>query len=141
MKFIIKRVAMTLFAAYGVLIGPDGVPFSLTLERPWLNNQSGVSCIPAGLYRALRCRRSPDYGFKDSPKFGNTFQVTSVPGRGEILLHKGNLASDSHGCILIGEQFEPLNGVPGIASSAKGYDELMAKLADVDEFELEIREV
>lgn len=140
MKFLIKRVAMTPIAAFGVLIGPDGIPFSLTLERPWLNNQSGISCIPAGHFTAKRCRRSPDYNYADSPKFGNTFQVMDVQGREYILFHKGNLNSDSHGCILVGEQFDPINGVPGIAASAKGFDEFMRMVAHVDEFDLEIRE-
>jgi hypothetical protein len=139
-RLLIKRVALTLTAVFGVVIGPDGVPFSLSLERPWMNNQVGLSCVPAGVFRAVRCRASEDYGFKDSPQFGDTFQVI-VPGRSKILFHKGNLASDSHGCILIGEQFEPVNGVPGIAASAKGFDQFLRLMADVDEFELEIREV
>lgn len=141
MKFLIKRVALTPIAAFGVLIGPDGIPFTNTLERPWMNNQSGVSCIPAGFYLSRRCRKSADYDFKDSPKFGDTFQVVSVQGRQYILFHKGNLASDSHGCILVGERFDIVHGVPGVSESAKGFDEFMAKLAGVDEFDLEIREV
>jgi hypothetical protein len=140
-KFLIKRVALTAAAAYGVLIGPEGYPISLTLERPWANNQKGVSCIPAGKYSALRCRASPDYNYSNSPKFGDTFQVMNVPGRSNILFHKGNLFSDSHGCILIGEQFEPINGVPGIAASAQGFNEFLRILAKVDRFDLEIREV
>lgn len=131
-KFTIKRVALATLATFGVMIAPDGIPFTNTLERPWLNNQTGVSCIPAGVYTCKRVK---------SPKFGNTFQVMDVPGRAEILLHKGNLASDSHGCILIGERFEPVNGVPGIAESAVGFGELMQKLEGVNEFELEIIEV
>lgn len=141
MKFLIKRVALTPIAVFGVVIGPDGFPFTLTVERPWVNNQSGVSCIPAGKFKGVRCRRSPDYGYADSPKFGDTFQVINVPGRQNILFHKGNLFSDSHGCILVGERYELINGVPGIAESALGFQEFMKKLEGQDEFDLEIREV
>lgn len=127
MNFTLKRVASTLSAVYGVLIGPDGVPFTLTLERPWLNNQPNVSCIPNGRYA---CKRI------SSPHFGDVFEVTDVPGRTHILLHKGNFVADSEGCILVGERF---NG-HGIAESAVGFDEFMKKLEGVDEFDLEIVE-
>ena len=142
MKLTIKRVALTPVAAYGVLLGPDGVPFSLTLERPWVNNQSGISCIPAARgYKARRCRRSADYNYSDSPKFGDTFQVIDVPGRQYILFHKGNLASDSHGCILIGEKFDMVNGVPGVTESAQGFGQFLALTSGCDEFDLDILEV
>ncbi len=132
LKFKLKRIALTAIATFGVLIGPDGIPFTNTLERPWMNNLVGHSCIPAGIYT---CRRVT------SPKFGNTFQVMDVPGRTEILLHKGNLASDSHGCILLGERFAYFDGVPGVAGSAVGFGEFMTVLGDISAFELEIVEV
>lgn len=139
MKFLIKRVALTPIAAFGVLIGPDGYPFTNTLERPWANNQRGVSCVPTGHFKAIRCRRSADYNYSDSPKFGDTFQII-VPGRSLILFHKGNLSSDSHGCVLIGERYHVVNGIPGIADSAVGFNEFLAKVAGIDEFALEIRD-
>lgn len=132
MKLTLKRVALVAEGVFGVLMQALFAPFALTLERPWLDNETGKSCIPAGTYTCKRVQ---------SPKFGNTFQVMDVPGRSEILIHKGNLMDDSHGCILIGEQFEPLNGQPGIAASAHGFEEFLRLTADVDEFELEIVEV
>lgn len=124
---------------FGVL-KQDGVPFAVTVERPWKNNQATISCIPVGRYKVVRCRNSPDYGFADSPKFGNTFQVFAVPGRGNILFHKGNLSSDSHGCIIVGEAFDPINGVDGISNSAHGWGELMERMKDVDEFYLNVKD-
>jgi len=131
MTLTLKRVALTLFGVFGVLLDAKGVPFALTLERPWLNNAVGSSCIPAGEYV---CKRV------NSPKFGSTFEVVNVPGRTEILLHKGNLMEDSHGCILIGEQFEPLNGQPGVLASAHGFSEFLKLTAEVNEFELSVKE-
>lgn len=141
MTFLLKRIAMNQHGTFGVLIDENNVPFVVTLERPWLDNKSNVSCIPAGTYKCIRCRKSPDYGYQDSPKFGDAFQVYQVPGRNKILIHKGNLDDDTHGCILIGEMFDPVSKTPGIASSALGYMELMDRLSGVDEFTLRIIEV
>ncbi len=74
-----------------------------------------------------------------SPKFGNTFEVTNVPNRSEILLHKGNITDDSHGCILVGEQFEPVKDKRvGVLASAKGFDEFLKRTEGFDEFQLRI---
>jgi hypothetical protein len=127
----LKRIAMKDIGVFGVLIDTDGIPFALTLERPWLDNKPNESCIPRGTYTCVRVV---------SPKFGDTFKVSGVKGRTHILFHKGNIPSDSHGCILIGEQFEPIGGVQGIASSAKGFDEFMEKLAGEQMFIINIQE-
>ena len=128
--FLIRRVAITEYGTFGVII-TGGVPFALTLEREWLNNMRNVSCIPKGTYY---CKRV------DSAKFGDTFEIQDVPNRSHILFHKGNLEDDSHGCVLIGEQFENLEGVPGILASRKGFDEFMEKLEGETAFELHIIE-
>jgi len=116
---------------YGVLVRADGVPFALSLERPWLNNQKGVSCIPAGSYKAVR---------HISPKFGETFWLRDVEGRAEILFHKGNIDDDSHGCILVGEQFNYVKNEDGITASAEGFAEFMRIQKDVSEFTIEIKD-
>jgi hypothetical protein len=109
---------------FGVLLRDDGIPFALTLERPWLSNMQGRSCIPEGRYIAKR---------HVSLKFGETFWLQDVPGRSEILFHKGNLADDSHGCILVGERFDPVNGQDGIVASKDGFEEFMRLNAGKDE--------
>lgn len=128
MILTIKRIATGSNGTFGVFIYND-IPFALTLEREWLDNQRSISCIPVGKYI---CK------LVNSPKFGNTFEITNVPGRSAILFHKGNLDDDSHGCILVGEQFEIVRGYPGILASTKGYGEFMQITRNVDEFELEI---
>ena len=137
----IKRIASTKHGTFGVIWG-DGraAPFALTLERPWADNQKGMSCIPAGEYAVLRCKASPDYGFKDSSKFGNTFQVMNVPGRSYILFHKGNLDDDTRGCILIGEQYGFLRGQPAILASGPGFKEFLGIMATKNGFDLVITE-
>ena len=125
------RVSKAQIATYGVLLQGD-IPFALTLERPWLDNQPEVSCIPAGDYI---CRRH------ESDKFGSTFEVTGVPNRSAILFHKGNIPTDSHGCILVGESFNPVLGQPGITHSGDGFSEFLNMLRMTDSFPLSIVEV
>ena len=121
----------------GVLLN-NGRPFAVTLERPWLGNRRGESCIPIGEYLCLRCSNSPDYGRKNSPKFGDTFQVYEVPNRSNILFHKGNINADTHGCIVVGEQFEYLNGDEAVLASNQGFNEFLSIMVRENEFTLVI---
>jgi hypothetical protein len=121
---ILKRQSTFEDGTFGVLL--DGVrPFAVTLERQWLDNKKNESCIPEGEYV---CRRVI------SPRFGETFEVTDVPNRTYILFHKGNIEEHSRGCILIGEQFESLNGKTAVLRSGKGYNEFMDRLKGEDAF-------
>ena len=116
---------------FGVFLDYD-IPFCLTLERRWLDNKRGESCIPWGNFICQRVQ---------SPKFGETFQVLDVPGRSGILFHKGNINDDSHGCILLGEQFEPINGKNGILASGKAFQEFMQRTHSIDNFVLKINKL
>jgi len=56
-----------------------------------------------------------------------------VPDRSNILFHKGNVPlRDSKGCILVGEQFQPVYGMPAVARSGEAFSELMAKYGDAE---------
>ena len=113
---------------FGVLLD-EKLPFAVTLERQWMMNERGVSCIPAREYICKRVK---------SPRFGDTFEVTNVPERSEILFHKGNLVDDTHGCIVLGEQFGQLDGKNAILSSGPAFTEFMERLKDEVSFYLEI---
>lgn len=123
---------------FGVLI-TNNTPFALTVERQWLDNMRGVSCIPEGEYTVMRCVASPEYGYKNSPRFGDTFNVIDVPNRSHILFHKGNIDDDSHGCIIVGEQFGKLDGDTAVLSSRQGFGEFMSILKGHNSFELTIK--
>ena len=133
---IIRRCVTGSQGTYSMVVHND-LPFALTLERQWLDNRSNVSCIPAGTYKCVRV---------NSPKFGNTFEVTNVPKRTHILFHKGNIDDDSHGCILIGEKFGMIGGSAGIQASAEGFNEFMSimngevgfRLIIVDDFKTDL---
>jgi len=133
-KMILDRVAENHHGTFGVLLDEDimrgeFIPFATTLELRWRNNIKKGSCIPAGIYECKRIK---------SPKFGETFEITGVPNRENILFHWGNTIKDSSGCILVGEQFGILGGLTAILSSKKGFKEFMGRLRLYNTFQLEI---
>ena len=113
-------------------------PILLALERPWLNNERGKSCIPRPAeYRCVK-------GFYENGGYP-TFEIICPP-REQVKFHKGNIFNDSHGCVLIGEMFEPIlkDGVLnpyGIASSGQGFKQFWDLLKNESEFKLVIKEV
>lgn len=100
-----------------------------TLERPWLNNQRSVSCIPLGTYKGA---------IQPSPRFRRDLpELLDVPGRSQILFHAGNTPEDTEGCILVG--LERAEYEPRILQSRAALAKLMGALAGED-FTLEVRE-
>lgn len=127
-QFFLKRVSNTDHGVFGVLM-EGAIPFAVTLEPPWRDNKVNESCIPPDKYRCERVQ---------SPRFGMTFEVVDVKGRTDILFHKGNIEENTLGCILVGEQFESLNGKPAILKSGKGYGEFMQRLQGEGSFAISI---
>lgn len=130
-KLTLIRIAYISDGTFGVLLDYDNTPFCLTLEREWRNNEKNVSCIPRGKYICQRVQ---------SPKFGNTFEVLNVPKRSHILFHKGNIEDDSHGCIIVGEEYGIYKHKVAILSSGKAFHEFMTLLNPDDWIELEIKD-
>lgn len=65
----------------------------------------GETAIPYGRYRISMHRKSPKYSKKKAYAKceGYVPYLRNVPGFDGILIHIGNWASDSCGCILVGE--------------------------------------
>ena len=68
-----------------------------TLENPWIDNQRNVSCIPQGIY-PVRLRLPRESATRDYIHL----LVKDVKYRDYILIHIGNTAKDTSGCILVG---------------------------------------
>lgn len=88
-----------------------------TVERPWLNNERSISCIPEGRYTC-------------SPRFYNkggyeAIEITQVPGRTNVLLHKGNTMHDLAGCIAITAKLGCVEGIWGGINSREAFQILM----------------
>jgi len=67
------------------------------LENPWQDNQRNISCIPEGVY-PVRLRLPRESGTRDYIHL----LVKDVKDRDYILIHIGNTAKDTSGCILVG---------------------------------------
>lgn len=116
LKVFLSRFEKSDHGSLGVWSAP-ALGFScFSMELPWRNNKSGLSCIPTGEYTVI---------VRWSRKYGYHFHITGVDGRTWILLHSGNFAGDvtkgfkthSHGCILLGLKTGFLNGQRAVLNS------------------------
>ena len=94
----------------------DGEIICWSLENRWLNNLPFRSSIPAGVY---------NFGWTESPKFGNSMEVQEVHGRSHILIHGGNTATDTLGCLLPGLQVGHLKGIRAVLRSQDALKQLL----------------
>jgi len=115
LNLLLQRLTEFQNSTMGVLF-LEGQPRFVTLEDPWKNNAEDESCIPSGVYQAVR---------HISPKYGECFWVRNVPGRTEILIHWGNAAKDTRGCILLGMSFGSSPNVAWISDSRRACDHFM----------------
>ena len=101
-----------------------------TVERPWLDNQQNVSCIPTGVYKLGRV---------DSPKFGpGTWEIQDVPNRSNILLHAGNTQNDVSGCLAVG--LGVFGQLQGVSNSKQAIENFYLMTAGLDKEEIIIRD-
>lgn len=112
------------FKGDGYTIGSlyvNGEKFCDTLEdrvRDLAGGESkvpGETAIPEGRYRVI-VNRSPKFG-RDLPR------LLDVPMFEGVLIHRGNTAEDSAGCILVGE-----NKVRGKVINSTPYEERLVAL-------------
>ncbi len=140
MKLItLQRIAQNDFGTFGVLLW-NNIPQMVTLENLWVANRLNLSCIPKGEYFVVRCKDSAEYEFQDSPKFGDTFNITQVPNRSKILFHAGNTVYDTEGCILVGESFGIVNNKQGIIHSRSALTKLKTLVKPANNFILRIED-
>lgn len=100
-----------------------------TLELPWLDNATSISCIPSGFYN---CKKIV------SPSLGECIEVSNVVGRTYIRIHTGNYTRQIEGCVLVGDSIKDINGdgIPDVTNSKNTLTKLMA--ATPDKFILEV---
>ena len=120
MELLLKRIARRETSTIGHLY-IDGKYFCDTIEDKdrgitqsmpqaviRATKRKGVTAIPTGRYRITMDIRSPkfsqkryerNYGFCD----GYLPRLINVPGYEGVLIHIGNTAKDTDGCILVGK--------------------------------------
>lgn len=94
---------------FGEFIDMNGNHLCVTGELPDRNNEADISCIPVGIYQVIP---------HNSPKHPDTWEISGVPLRSNILLHNLNWPTgQSDGCIGVGKQVMPIEGRVGISES------------------------
>ena len=116
MELLLERIALRDTYTIGHL-SIDGKRFCDTCEDtdrglrqdlPLSVNQAkkrrGITAIPVGRYRVTLDVKSPKYSKKKQYDFCQGFvpRLINVPALEGILIHIGNTAADSEGCILVG---------------------------------------
>lgn len=97
----------------------NGIAQFVTLEETWLDNAKQISCIPAGTY---------DVEAYSGTKYKDVWLVKNVPNRSAILIHWGNLESNTAGCILIGMEYAKIGDKYGIGRSREAIEKLRTLL-------------
>lgn len=122
---------------YGTM-GELQAPRCYILERP----ATGPHCrIPAGTFKLglkkIGTSKFDPIAESFMPEHHGMIEVVGVPGRSEILIHWGNSAVDSEGCLLTGNSFSQSNiGSHGAAltfwlnESRKAYARVYPTIAD-----------
>jgi len=129
-EVLLQRMGYLEFGTFGRLHLPDG-HIIYTVERPWLRNERGISCIPEGDYT---CRPSRYHrGGYDA------IEVMDVPDRSRILIHIGNWPADVQGCIAVGERIECIDGKLGVTNSKATFHRLLMPQLGHAEFTLAVR--
>lgn len=108
----------------------DKEVFCYTLEPADMLNKANVSCIPVQQYICQRVQ---------SPKFGETFEITNVPGRSHVLFHSGNTVGDTLGCVILGSTVGKLKGQRAVLNSGKTFEQFMAIMINESVFHLTIK--
>lgn len=105
MIFKVRRIEQDARGTWGIAEvwhGPICVFRCHTIELPWRNNESMVSCIPAGRY---------PMAFTMSNRFKRKlWEVKNVKGRAGIRIHAANKVSELRGCIALGMNRVDIDG-------------------------------
>lgn len=124
-RIIIARFAYEPDCVLGVL-SITGTDFEcFTIERPWLQNAPGRSCIPEGDYRA---QVGTHYGAGEGRP---SIELSGVPGRSEIEIHVANRPSELRGCIAPGMRLGVLRGERAVLESARALRTILPRIPTI----------
>ena len=117
----LARFAYTPHGTFGVLAYRDFQCY--TVERPWFDNESNVSCIPEGPY-TLELSRYNKGGYA-------SYEIMNVFRRTDIMIHKGNSIVDVRGCVATGKALGFIGGKWAVSNSGDAYEEWMEAMEGV----------
>lgn len=110
----------------------ERMPFCVTLELPWKDNEPNVSCIPTGTYLCKLRKASPGI----TAGLNKAYEIMDVPSRGNILFHVANVTEELRGCIALGSSYKE----HAILASREAFTRFMRRMEGGD-FSLTIQEV
>lgn len=90
----LERRSAELGGTWGILSYPPADLVLHTVERLWVDNKRGISCVPCGRY-LVRATYSPRFGRK-------MYLLLDVPHRDGIRIHPANWPRQLNGCIALG---------------------------------------
>jgi len=101
-----------------------------TLELPWKDNKTDISCIPGGWYE---CRKII------SPSNGECVEILNVIGRTNVQVHSANFTRQILGCVAVGDSLKFLDRdtIPDVTNSKATLKKLLTALPKA--FRLEVR--
>jgi hypothetical protein len=130
MNLSLIRSSRTEDGVFGHFIDDDKNILFATLEHPYRIGGSWVSKVPKGEYVCVRGIHQ--LAHMDEPF--EAFEITGVIGHTDILIHVGNYASDSDGCILVGIY----STLKMICQSKAAFSAFMTIQEDCDQFNLSV---
>ena len=88
--------------------------------------RKGITAIPTGRYRVTLAVQSPKFSKRATYQFCNGYlpRLINVPGYDGVLIHIGNTARDTEGCLLVGRNTQ----VGKVLDSRKTFIELYDRL-------------
>ena len=93
---------------------------SMSLEEIKKKKKAGETAIPTGTYKVRMDIVSPKYSksswYVKNCNGARMPRLKDVPGYDGVLIHAGNTAKDTEGCILVGK-----NDVKGMVTKSKDY--------------------
>ena len=102
----------------------NGEILCTVLELPWRDNQTDISCIPAGTYSV---------DVINSPAHGRCFELQGTEPRTNVQMHVANWPQELLGCIAVGTGY--------LANGVSNSRTALTRLLDMfpDGFNLEIK--
>lgn len=131
-QIIVNRFEFTDVSTIGNLSVDNGLFQCQTLEDTVRRvKKPGETAIPAGIYRLT---------LENSPKFGFVPHILNVPLYTDILIHAGNQAEDTRGCLLVGRyNKEQKNWVGQSRSTLKDLMDVLVPMNQKEKLYIEIR--
>ena len=95
--------------------------------------RKGITAIPTGRYRMTLAVQSPKFSKRATYQFCNGYlpRLINVPGYDGVLIHIGNTARDTEGCLLVGRNTQVGKVLDSRKTFLELYDRLLGAKDDI----------